>query len=176
MLLSFNDDIQGTGAVAAASVHAACRISGCAFRDSQIVIYGAGAAGLGIARQLRGQLQDAGLHGVDLTRAIVALDSRGVVSTDRPGLDDFKKELAWPAEMVAELELAEDEHASLAKVVSAYKATLRWRSRARRSKMVSRGSHKSISSSQRSRKIAGSRNTRKSSLRICEPGRLAGVR
>ena len=124
MLPSFNDDIQGTGAVAAASVHAACRISGRAFRDSRIVIYGAGAAGLGIARQLRGQLQDAGLQGDDLTRAIVALDSRGVVSTNRPGLDDFKKELAWPAEMVAELELAEDEHASLAKVVSAYKATV----------------------------------------------------
>ena len=124
MLPSFNDDIQGTGAVAAASVHAACRISGRAFRDSRIVIYGAGAAGLGIARQLRGQLQDAGLQGDDLTRAIIALDSRGVVSTDRPGLDDFKKELAWPAEMVAELGLAEDEHASLAKVVSAYKATV----------------------------------------------------
>ena len=124
MLPSFNDDIQGTGAVAAASVHAACRISGRAFRDSRIVIYGAGAAGLGIARQLRGQLQDAGLQGDDLTRAIIALDSRGVVSTDRPGLDNFKKELAWPAEMVAELELAEDEHASLAKVVSAYKATV----------------------------------------------------
>ncbi|MDX2411921.1 MAG: NAD-dependent malic enzyme [Woeseiaceae bacterium] len=124
MLPSFNDDIQGTGAVAAASVHAACRISGRAFRDSRIVIYGAGAAGLGIARQLRGQLRDAGLQGDELTRAIIALDSRGVVSTDRPGLDDFKKELAWPAEMVAELGLAEDEHASLAKVVSAYKATV----------------------------------------------------
>jgi malate dehydrogenase (oxaloacetate-decarboxylating) len=124
MLPSFNDDIQGTGAVAAASVHAACRISGRAFRDSRIVIYGAGAAGLGIARQLRGQLQDAGLQGDELKRAIIAIDSRGVVSADRPGLDDFKKELAWPAEMVAQLELAEDEHASLAKVVSAYKATV----------------------------------------------------
>ena len=124
MLPSFNDDIQGTGAVAAASVHAACRISGRAFRDSRIVIYGAGAAGLGIARQLRGQLRDAGLQGDELTRAIIAMDSRGVISSDRPGLDDFKKELAWPAEMLAQLELAEDEQASLAKVVSAYKATV----------------------------------------------------
>ncbi|MDH3274858.1 MAG: NAD-dependent malic enzyme [Gammaproteobacteria bacterium] len=124
MLPSFNDDIQGTGAVAAASVHAACRISGRAFRDSRIVIYGAGAAGLGIARQLRGQLRDAGLQGDELTRAIIALDSRGVISADRPGLDDFKKELAWPVEMLAQLELAEDEQASLAKVVSAFKATV----------------------------------------------------
>lgn len=124
MLPSFNDDIQGTGAVAAASVHAACRISGSDFRDSRTVIYGAGAAGLGIARQLRGQLRDAGVQGEELTRAVIAIDSQGVVSADRPGLDDFKKELAWPAEMVAQLGLAEEEHASLAKVVSAYKATV----------------------------------------------------
>jgi len=123
-LPSFNDDIQGTGAVAAASVHAACRINGSAFRDSRIVVYGAGAAGLGIARQLRGQLQDAGLKGDELKRAIMAIDSRGVISDDREGLDDYKKELAWPTEMVAQLGLAEDERATLAQIVSAYKATV----------------------------------------------------
>ncbi len=124
MLPSFNDDIQGTGAVAAACVHAACRISGTSFRDNRIVIYGAGAAGLGIARQLRGQLQDAGLKGNELTRAVMALDSRGIISDDREGLDDYKKELAWPAEMIAQLGLAEGDRANLAKVVSAYKATV----------------------------------------------------
>ncbi|NIA28088.1 MAG: oxaloacetate-decarboxylating malate dehydrogenase, partial [Desulfobulbaceae bacterium] len=123
-LPSFNDDIQGTGAVAAACVHAACRISGTSFRDSRIVIYGAGAAGLGIARQLRGQLQDAGLKGDELSRAILAMDSRGVISDDREGLDDYKKELAWPAEMVEQLGLTGDERANLAKVVSAYKTTV----------------------------------------------------
>jgi malic enzyme len=124
VLPSFNDDIQGTGAVAAASVHAACRISGNAFRDSRIVVYGAGAAGLGIARQLRGQLRDAGLKGEELTRAILALDSRGVISDDREGLDDYKKELAWPAEMIAQLGLADDDRANLARIVSAYKASV----------------------------------------------------
>jgi len=123
-LPSFNDDIQGTGAVAAASVHAACRINGSAFRDSRIVVYGAGAAGLGIARQLRGQLRDAGLEGDELKRAIMAIDSRGVISVDREGLDDYKKELAWPTEMVAQLGLAKNERANLAKIVSAYKATV----------------------------------------------------
>jgi len=123
-LPSFNDDIQGTGAVAAACVHAACRISGASFRDSRIVIYGAGAAGLGIARQLRGQLGDAGLSGDDLTRAIIAMDSRGMLTSDRERLDDYKKELAWPADMAAELALSAEEQASLAKVVGAYKATV----------------------------------------------------
>jgi malate dehydrogenase (oxaloacetate-decarboxylating) len=123
-LPSFNDDIQGTGAVAAASVHAACRISGDSFRDSRIIVYGAGAAGLGIVRQLRGQLQDAGLEGEDLTRAIMALDSRGVISDDREGLDEYKKELAWPAGMVAQLGLTGDDRANLATVVRAYEATV----------------------------------------------------
>jgi len=124
VLPSFNDDIQGTGAVAAASVHAACRISGGSFRESRIIVFGAGAAGLGIVRQLRGQLQDAGLEGQDLMTAILALDSRGVISADRDGLDDYKKELAWPADMVAQLGLADDERTNLAKIVSAYKATV----------------------------------------------------
>jgi len=123
-LPSFNDDIQGTGAVAAACVHAACRISGRSFRDSRIVIYGAGAAGLGIARQLRGQLSDTGLSGDDLTRAIIAMDSRGMIINDRERLDDYKKELAWPAEMAAELGLSAESQASLAEVVAAYKATV----------------------------------------------------
>jgi len=123
-LPSFNDDIQGTGAVAAACVHAACRISGNPFRDSRIVIYGAGAAGLGIARQLRGQLADTGLSGNELTSAVIAMDSRGMITSDRERLDDFKKELAWPAEMAAQLGLTQSDRASLGKVVSAYKATV----------------------------------------------------
>lgn len=123
-LPSFNDDIQGTGAVAAACVHAACRISGTSFRDSRIVVYGAGAAGLGIARQLRGQLKDAGLSGDALTRAVVAMDSGGMITSDRERLDDYKKELAWPAAMVAELGISSEDQASLAKVISAYKATV----------------------------------------------------
>ncbi|MDH3748205.1 MAG: oxaloacetate-decarboxylating malate dehydrogenase, partial [Gammaproteobacteria bacterium] len=60
---SFNDDIQGTGAVASACVQGACRISGQNFVDSRIVVFGAGAAGLGIVRQLRNRLRANGLRG-----------------------------------------------------------------------------------------------------------------
>ena len=123
-LPSFNDDIQGTGAVAAACVHAACRISGSSFTDSRIIVYGAGAAGLGIARQLRGQLRDAGLKDGELKQAIIAMDSRGIISSDREGLDEYKTELAWPAEMLASLGLGEGDSAHLERVVSAYKATV----------------------------------------------------
>ncbi|MDA0706871.1 MAG: NAD-dependent malic enzyme [Proteobacteria bacterium] len=122
-LPSFNDDIQGTGAIASACVRAGCRVSNATFADSRIVIYGAGAAGLGIQRQLRAQLTRAGLAGEALTRAILVMDSQGIVSEDRAGLDDFKRQMAWPGAMAAELGLDAAGRKDLQSVVSAYKAT-----------------------------------------------------
>ena len=122
-LPSFNYDIQGTGAVASACIQAGCRVSGDDFSNSRIVIYGAGAAGLGIHRQLREQLGRKGLTGDALTRAIVVMDSRGVVCDDRESLDDYKQEMAWPAAMAAELRLDDDGRKDLQQVVTAYKAT-----------------------------------------------------
>ncbi|MGI9223029.1 MAG: oxaloacetate-decarboxylating malate dehydrogenase, partial [Woeseiaceae bacterium] len=123
-LPSFNDDIQGTGAVAAAAMHAACRISGEDFRDSRTVVYGAGAAGVGIARQVRRQLQQEGVEGEALKRAIIAMDSRGVICDDRDGLDHYKDEFSWPVEWLQEIGLADDDRADLAKVVAAYKGNV----------------------------------------------------
>ena len=117
-LPSFNDDIQGTGAVTAAAVHAACRVSGEPFRDCRVVVYGMGAAGLGIARQIRDQMSAEGVEGDALRRAILTLDSRGVVSDDRDGLDPYKLEFAWPAAWLDEIGLGHDERADLERIVA----------------------------------------------------------
>ena len=53
-ILSFNDDIQGTAAVTTAGLVAACRVIGEELSDQRIAILGGGAAGIGIAHQLRG--------------------------------------------------------------------------------------------------------------------------
>ena len=120
---SFNDDIQGTGAVALACILAACRITSTDIKDQRVLIYGAGAAGLGIARQIKVEMQRAGLSGDDLQRAILVMDSRGILSDDRK-FDDYKAELAWPAAMADKLDLNDAQRRTLQRVVGAYKPTV----------------------------------------------------
>jgi len=120
---SFNDDIQGTGAVAAACLVAACRISKTRLEDSRILIYGAGAAGLGIIRQLKELLKSSGVQGDDLQTAVLAMDSRGVLSGGRDALDSYKRELAWPESMADKLALSAADRRDLASVIKAYKPT-----------------------------------------------------
>ena len=120
---SFNDDIQGTGAVALACILAACRITSTDIKDHRILIYGAGAAGLGIARQIKVELRRSGLSGDELQRAILVMDSRGILSDDRE-FDDYKQELAWPAAMADKLELNEAQRRTLQRVVGAYEPTV----------------------------------------------------
>jgi malate dehydrogenase (oxaloacetate-decarboxylating) len=118
---SFNDDIQGTGAVAAACLIAASRIAGTSIKDSRVLIYGAGAAGLGITRQIKVILQAEGLDADELIRSVLVMDSRGVLSDGRESIDEYKLELAWPESMVGELGLEDGKTRDLESIVSAYK-------------------------------------------------------
>ena len=120
-LPSFNDDIQGTGAVALACVLAACKISGAPFEESRILMYGAGAAGLGIARQLRSQLEEDGLSGEKLRSAVLVMDSQGIISDGREEIDDYKHELAWPEQMANQLDLNEKARRQLPDVIRSYR-------------------------------------------------------
>lgn len=119
-LLSFNDDIQGTGAVALAGILAAMRKSGTALTDQRIVIHGAGAAGLGIARQIRAGLAEAGGEPTQ----VAALDSRGLLVAGENQRDAYKTELAMPEEMAASLGLKDAAGRDLLSVVKAWKPTI----------------------------------------------------
>jgi malic enzyme len=131
-ILSFNDDIQGTAAVALAGVMAACRVTSTPLRQHRIVILGAGAAGVGIARQVRDALARDGLSGDDLTRALAVLDSRGLLLAGEPDQDPHKQEFAWPRELAAGIGLMDkgsgntsgNRNASLLDVVKALKPTV----------------------------------------------------
>jgi len=105
-LPSFNDDIQGTAAVSVAAVLAACRATGTGLPQHRVVILGAGAAGIGIARQLRDAFQSAGVEGAGLVQAIALLDSQGLLHEARERMEVHKVPFAWPREMVSAAGLA----------------------------------------------------------------------
>ncbi|MBT8077554.1 MAG: NAD-dependent malic enzyme [Gammaproteobacteria bacterium] len=123
-LPSFNDDIQGTGAVAVACVLAASRISGRPLDQQRIVIYGAGAAGLGISRELRNQFATQGVDSETLERAIIVMDSRGIVSDGRDNLDAYKKEMALPEKYLRELGIDDAARTDLTAIVKASQANV----------------------------------------------------
>ena len=93
VLPSFNDDIQGTGAVALAGVVSACKMTGEALRDQRIVILGAGAGGGGVAWAIWRGLRSEGLTAEEAYARIFVLDSKGLLTTDRP-MEDYKKPFA----------------------------------------------------------------------------------
>ena len=99
VLPSFNDDIQGTAALALAAVIAACRAKGERLSAQRVVILGAGAAGIGIARQLRDALARDGLSGSALARSIALIDSQGLLVEGRETRETYKREFAWTEEM-----------------------------------------------------------------------------
>lgn len=120
--LSFNDDIQGTGAVALAGLFSALRVKGETLADQRIVIHGAGAAGLGIARQIEAAMLEEGMSAPDLYRHVAALDSQGLLVDDQDFRDEYKRDLAWPGAFAIEHGLNEDR--SLEALVAAYKPTV----------------------------------------------------
>ena len=94
---SFNDDIQGTSAVVVAGILAGLRRLGMRFAETRIVLVGAGAAGIGIARLVRLAMLDDGMEEDAIRRALVLVDSLGQVHDRREDLDETKRELALPA-------------------------------------------------------------------------------
>jgi malate dehydrogenase (oxaloacetate-decarboxylating) len=94
---SFNDDIQGTAAVVLGGILAGLRHLGGRLVDQRVVIAGAGAAGIGIARLIRLAMIEDGATPADAAAAIAMVDSRGLVHDGRLDLDADKIEVARPA-------------------------------------------------------------------------------
>ncbi len=121
---SFNDDVQGTGAVALAGILAALRRRGGRLADERILLVGAGAAGIGIARILTARLTVDGVDPSAARKAIVLVDSSGLVFEGREGVSPDKAPFAQPASRLAEWGLSEGELRDLAAIVRAARPTV----------------------------------------------------
>lgn len=94
---SFNDDIQGTGAMALGGLLAATE-QGRKLADQVFLVSGAGAGGIGVASQIMHGLIHVGLTEEQAKERIYVLDSRGLVLSDREGLEPYKLPFAHDRE------------------------------------------------------------------------------
>jgi len=95
-LPSFNDDVQGTGAVALAGLLAAANMKGSALANERFLVFGAGAGGIGVARAIREGLEIGGLSRADAHARIFVVDSKGLLVEGR-AMEAYKREFAQPA-------------------------------------------------------------------------------
>ena len=95
---TFNDDMQGTGAIVMAALFNALKVTGGKWRDQRVVIVGAGTAGAGIADQIRDQMVRDGLDVGQARRQIWLVDLPGLLTDDMSaGLLDYQRPYACPA-------------------------------------------------------------------------------
>jgi len=99
-------------------------VSGQKLADQRVVILGAGAAGLGIARQIKNGLAKAGVDEAGQMAGVAVLDSRGLLVSDAPLRDAYKQEMAWSEDVAARFNLTNSLDRDLLSVVERYRPTV----------------------------------------------------
>ncbi|MEL7670596.1 NAD-dependent malic enzyme [Methanobacterium sp.] len=97
-ICTFNDDIQGTGAVAMAAILNASKLTHIQLSDHRVLIFGAGTAGCGIADRICEWMIKEGLSSQEARSRFWLMDSQGLITNDRENLDYFKASYARPQE------------------------------------------------------------------------------
>jgi malate dehydrogenase (oxaloacetate-decarboxylating) len=100
-ICSFNDDIQGTGAVALAALLAAVGVAGGKISQQRVVILGAGSAATGVADQIVTAMTADGLPREAALASIWLVDIGGLLHSGRTDLESFNRSYAQPLERLA---------------------------------------------------------------------------
>jgi malate dehydrogenase (oxaloacetate-decarboxylating) len=123
-VLSFDDDIQGTGAVAASVMRTAMKIKKSRLADQRIGIVGMGQAGIGIATNVVALLKAEGLSDADARRCLYTGDTPGLLCDDTPGLSKWQRPFAKDRADVAGWKLDSPDRISLIDTVRNAKLTV----------------------------------------------------
>ena len=121
-LCTFNDDIQGTAAVAAGTLLAAINVTGMPLTEQRIVLFGVGSAGIGIATLLLTAMKNAGLSEAEARRHFYAVDKDGLLVEGMPDTRPAQQPFVQPRSAIANWKLDND-HISLLDVVRNAKPT-----------------------------------------------------
>jgi malate dehydrogenase (oxaloacetate-decarboxylating) len=106
-LCTFNDDIQGTGAVTVAGLLAAMKLLGSKLGEQRIVILGAGSSAIGICDQIVAAMLQEGYSVPVAGQKLWLVDSKGLVHTGRHNLEDSKRRYAQPTERMGSIDPAQ---------------------------------------------------------------------
>jgi malate dehydrogenase (oxaloacetate-decarboxylating) len=123
-LLTFNDDIQGTAAVALGAILGAIKVTGKTLRDQQIVIFGAGSAAIGVADGLRTAMKEEGLSEHEARSRFWLLNSKGLLHSGRKDLTPEQSVYAQPADRISGWPRTSNEQIGLADVIGQIDATI----------------------------------------------------
>ena len=123
-LITFNDDIQGTSAVALGAVLGAVNVTGKKLKEQQIVMLGAGSAGIGVADGLRAAMKGEGLSEEEARSRFWVVDKDGLLQTGRKDLTAEQSAYAQPESRVSGWPRTSEGNIGLADVIGAIKATV----------------------------------------------------
>lgn len=117
-LCTFNDDIQGTAAVAAGTLLAAINVTGIPLTEQRVAFVGAGSAGCGIASLLLKAMIDAGLSETEARRRFFAVDRHGLLVEGMPAITKAQEPFVQKRDAVADWKLEKPGEIGLLDVVT----------------------------------------------------------
>ena len=123
-LCSFNDDIQGTAAVATGTLLSAINITGVPLTEQRIAILGAGSAGCGIANLLHAAMVAAGLDEETAARRFYLVDKDGLLIDGMNGIAPFQARFVQPRAALASWSVGRNDRVSLLEVIFNAKPTV----------------------------------------------------
>jgi malate dehydrogenase (oxaloacetate-decarboxylating) len=122
-LCTFNDDIQGTAAVATGTLLAAINVTGTPLTEQRIVLFGAGSAGIGIASLLLIAMKNAGLSEAEARRHFYAVDKDGLLVEGMAAITPAQRPFVQPRSAIANWALRDENHITLLDVIRNAKPT-----------------------------------------------------